>query len=316
MKHLISALFWLLIAISACQKPLEIEFPAVQPRLVAACLFSPDTVFTVRISRTATLNDTADLSINDAQCEIWSNTQKLADLPNIGNGFYQAQTLRPELGTSYTLKISHPQYGAVTAQSSVPKSFPTVLFAEKTDFAVMYNNDPNMEGIAHNKLHLEFRTKPDSLAYYETFLFVKRTLSFDDDYAEEWTNLQLYALDQNILREQILEYDPRILPFSNQNTQTETEQVNLLYMPNWLSGRDGNYSYGKHEVKYVFRHTSPELFNYRKSIIQHSYNNMNELFYSVGDPVQLYTNIQGGYGIFAGYTEFIGVIQDTIDDFK
>lgn len=60
----------------------------------------------------------------------------------------------------------------------------------------------------------------------------------------------------------------------------------------------------------VLRTTSQAYFNYRKYWIRHKNNQQtgnrieDPLFISlVGDPVPMYTNVEGGYGIFAAYNQ-------------
>ena len=60
----------------------------------------------------------------------------------------------------------------------------------------------------------------------------------------------------------------------------------------------------------ILRTTSRAYYKYRKSWIRHSNNQqignqIEELLFMtlIGDPVPMYTNVEGGYGIFAAYNQ-------------
>lgn len=121
MRKLRYILIIVLLVNVSCQKELEIEIPAIEPRLVVNCFFSPDSLFKVRVGKLLSVNDSiSHFFIDNAECEIFENGTFAEKLQYSENGFYNSQTLKAKSGFIYTIKVKHPNFTEVSATDTVP----------------------------------------------------------------------------------------------------------------------------------------------------------------------------------------------------
>ncbi len=300
----------IIILAIACQKPLEIDYPKQSPLLVVNCLFAPDSLFIARISHTAQTNDSTDLSITDANCEIWLDGEKLATLSHTENGFYTNANIKPQVGKAYTIKVTHPNYPTVSATDTVPAKT-TVLetgFEHFTDYDILDESYLNM---------LYIRILDDVTK--DNFYQIKTDLrSYDFEYdSTETINDTLY------------QYSPIYIANNNQAAITHAlVAVQLmLFNDKYFNGNNillnFEYSlssgaffydipyYQTHDLIITLKNTSSQYYNYVKQLQKHviTQDILANQIYGVGDPVQMTTNIQNGFGVFAAYNTQIFVLH-------
>jgi len=187
-----------------------------------------------------------------------------------------------------------------------------IIGLKQKDFAIEDNR-----GSSDGSLVLPFcsvsvniKDDPDEENFYEVKLLLK--LFFNDSVTNTVYQVPIYSYDPVVKNEEILDYSPAILPFSDKLFNGQTKTIDFLYHPPWLNmsgdGEHNTYSYGSYRVIVVFREISQQMYYYRKSMIRHLYNQQTDNFEVLGDPVQLWSNIANGYGIFAGYTQYVDTI--------
>jgi hypothetical protein len=68
------------------QKEIELDIPQIETKPVISCLFSPDSVFVVRITETSAINSSKSQNISDAICLLYKDNSHLDTLLYIDNG--------------------------------------------------------------------------------------------------------------------------------------------------------------------------------------------------------------------------------------
>ncbi len=292
----------------SCQKELEIELPDFEQKPVVNCLFATDTNFVLNISHSISLNDSMKVEIANAKCYLFSENQLIDSFRYVSDGYYKSN-IKPEHRKYYKLKIITPQFGEVSSTSYVPANV-QILNTEQQNFAVSvpdYSSDAS-ENMPFNRLSITFTDDASVNNYYELKIMVKRFWndSLHDSYME---NAYLYCYDNVVKNEDILDYEPNIFVFSDSLFNGQTKTIDFLYKPSWISWANGNsngnisYFYGDYRLYYKFRSISKEMYDFRKSLIRHVYNQQTDDFQVFGDPVPMFSNINNGLGVFAGYTE-------------
>ncbi len=309
MKYII-LIFTLSLFLFACQKELELEIPEIEQKPVVSCIFKADTTFELFLSKTNSINDTLQNSIYDANCYLLQDNQIIDTLVFL-NGKY-ISSIKAQQGQEYSLKISNPEFNDITATSYVPQQI-EILNIEQQDFAVPDNTnmfDGDLK-LPLNRLTFTFNDPANENNFYELKIIVKSSWN-DSLNINPFQKPFIYSYNSVITNEDILDYQPKIFVFSDSLFNGQIKSIDFLYKQWWLQtsyGSEGKYySYGDYRLYYQFRIISKEMYNYRKSLIKHVYNQQSDNFEQIGDPVQMSTNINNGYGIFAGYTE----ICDTI----
>lgn len=306
-----SLIIILTIGLFACQKPLEIDYPEIEPKLVVNCTFTQDSLVKLKLMHTSQFDDTVLHFVDDAKCEIWQNETLFDELQNIENGYYIG-TKYPEPDINYNLKIEHNIYENISAQSYCPEKS-EIINIYKEDFVYPVESDINMENRKYSVLNLNFIDNKQMGNYYFVSLKARQYYSIEDE-QNKWTDINLKSYSEFVKNEEILEFEPEYLIFNNSLFENAETKIEVLYLLNWWGSMgDGQtvvYSYGSHQINYKFGNISKEYYLYLKSLLKHKFNQNSEIFYYQGDPVQMYTNIENGYGIFAGYN----IIEETITD--
>jgi len=178
-------MFLLLFSI-ACEKIIEIDLEATEPRLVINAIICPDSAVTVCISRSMHILDNHNIvRITNATVKLFDNGIELAQLQHQGNGIYTSP-LYPVAGRTYTVIASAPDFEEVTAVCPIPIAtgivqIDTAILKDEYDYPFLnlqvHFNDPES---VENYYMLQAYQK---YAYeeYDPYGFVVDTLYQNED---------------------------------------------------------------------------------------------------------------------------------------
>lgn len=293
MKKLFFLLSVSLIYIS-CEKVIPFEGDVNTPKLVINSVFESDSTFKVHVSSSRSVIDTSSFeNIDDAVVTIKDGNGNVIEVLNhVVNGFYKGQVL-PEENTTYILEVNHPNYANITASDSLPS--PIIINSVDTSTIL----DP----INGNRLRISmnFDDPENNQNYYllETYsvneyLIVENldTIEYELDTTKQFMVLtdEVFQNGGSPWRDQGLFND---LLFNGQNKTLEIEIPN----ENWSGSEDGyDWSYKTLTLRLYLHNITISYYYYRTSL---------ELFQNASgnpfaQPVQVYSNIENGFGVFAG----------------
>jgi len=134
------------------------------------------------------------------------------------------------------------------------------------------------------------------------------TSLFEVNFFDSLTAKNYYEIDVVVLSSY---YKARIIPISKQNNVVSESQNSLLFTNTKF--HNSNITLNcyvdteKSDSLYIFRfrQVSKNYFEYQKSLSIHLNNiqTENDMWSGVGNPSELYSNIEGGYGIFASFQQ-------------
>lgn len=277
-----------LLLLSSCIKEIEFTSDEVTPRIVLNALLRPDSVISVNVSHSLNVLDQADIqALTTASVKLYDgNGNYIEDLVHQGDGDYRSPSLLiPSAGNSYRIEVSHADYASVNANTSVPAAIApqiidtaTTLIAQENVFRVRFRyQDPagvkNHYCVRFYQHYMEylydnFGNIVDSIDHFDPIWSSTNSIYFDDAGDIFDTKNQLYSRD--------LVYDG------------QTVDVDF-YIPLWI----GNVP----EIYIAFSNSSEEYFYFSKSYDLYQSTNGDPF----AQPVQIYSNVNGGIGIFAGY---------------
>ncbi len=282
MKNYFIIVITIIIFSTACHKPLEIDYPEQEPALVVNCLFSPDTIFLVKITKTQKTNDSTSNQITDATCELWENNQLLEKLENNNTNIYQS-TVLPEIGKTYTIKVEHKDYKAISATSYVPE-LPQIENLNITNWYVAVDFYWEMQ---LSECHLTIIDEKKTTDYYKLKFHTGSDCSF------------FRSNDIVLTSEELFEYDPSFLYFSDKKINGQKYNLNFL-IPHGIGDSGSDL-----DVITIAKSLSEEHYLYTKKMLKYSYESrVGELSEAI-EPIEMYSNVENGYGIFAGYSQQI-----------
>ena len=305
MKNLLPLLLILsALSLSNCTKEIEFDEQDIAPRIVVNSLFTNDSIWSAHISRSVgVLETTSYTTIDNASVNIFDdNANLVTTLTHQGDGLYTSPTgATPEPNQSYTLEASASGYAPVSATNEIPPAIP--IYQLDTVTSTNSNGDIILEAT------ITFQDPPNVSNYYMLEVFVTGTWINNewewDTLANEW------APDTMEFR------DPLQISCNDINVETVNRfnfggfENTYLYLMLKDQNFDGNnYSLTFSVINYAelkemelfgeirLVNTSEAYFNYLKSfnLYQRSINN------PFATPVQVYSNVSNGMGIFAGGT--------------
>lgn len=281
MKQLTGILLLLLLS---CTKVIEIDLPSAPDKLVVNCFFSTGDKFVVHISHSQNILNEDSTEISNAEIKLYANEIYQGSLTYINDGIYSHDTIIVRPGINYKLVALAPGYDQVEAEDTAPA--PAILDS------VFYNPKayPDSEGNNFYKVELLLQDNASKRDYYEIVLKYYKN-------ANKYSIITLRGdYEQVIMNEGDEEFYSGICIFSD-------EFINGIKYQLKLKTSDA-LSENKKELHLLS--ISETLYKYRKSWIRHSSAQYPDITNPI-EPVTLFSNIKGGYGIFAGYSDTIAI---------
>jgi hypothetical protein len=280
----ITCAFGFAILLNACFKPVSLDLPEYDNKPVVNCFFTPEEAFKIYVSKTFSRFDTALVMVDDAIVELCSEDGLIAVLPGLGKGIYSDSTLFPQKGILYSLKVSVPGHETVFASDSIPSLFSEFTYLRFKDKAWLDD-----EGNQYCGLTFQIDDKPGQNFFEVSYRAeIYKYYSFWDSIVYSRERGSLYCFDP-VIKEQ-----STYLMFNDATFDGKSIQLELMnYNMQWFYKDSIEF-----EIQVV--QGSPSFYKYRLVFENHNSAQYSDFFTPV-EPVIMYSNIENGYGIFAGY---------------
>ena len=301
----------ILTVLISCETIVEIDLPEKEPVITVNSLFVPFTPpypqqFKVELTSSVPILDTSNYKtiIPDATVYLFENNEIIDTLEYIDTAEYYVSSVFPQTGKNYRLEVSKAGFNNVTCSDIVPER---VCFDTAT---VINYGGLDSNGEPFSEITLSFSDPAGVVNYYE--IAVSRAGSYNDYF-------YLSANDEIITSESyypsILMFDarrPQFLPYNDIKINETPKELKIFYMPPYMKIIDGNNEstyINSHIIDIHFRSVSENYYKFRTSYLQHLNNKRGDGLFGMNEPINVYTNVENGYGIFAGYQEDIITLQ-------
>ena len=274
------------IPLTSCYKEVPVDLPPHKPVLVANSFFRAGHPIKVNVSTSKFIYDSLSV-FEDTAAVIIRKGNSSEKLTYLGNGNYITHTMMAEEKGKYSLEVSNPQYHTIYAEDSVPEQIPFQLVRFVPGARI------DEEGYTYSLFEITFSDKPEEKNFYEINMIVKGVI----DNTTYYDVTRLSSDDPYVLNEGDQEYYPMNILLSDE--MFNGKKVFLTFYGGYQAEYDREYFLH-------FRCISADYYHYKKKLIRHFENQYPDIWYGTGNPVMLFSNIQDGFGIFAGYTQ-----QDT-----
>ena len=287
----------------SCEKTFDVN-SVVEERasqLIVVSNFTLDRTLQVYVSASQSIfsDDPAEF-IEDAIVELYRNDEYLTQLrfseekDKVSNQpFYSAEDFQPQVGIRYTIKVDAPGFETVTAHSQIPTPI-KMISSHISDLQFSETLDEKETLVRYN-VNVAFEDPSMVTNYYHINLLQ-----------------QFRAYD--IIENDTLYFQEELRPvvFSNQmNTNYQVAHIGggLLLVDEGLDGQtirlelpvEFKYLPTRNELGKLFielRAVSKEYYQYFSTISRQD--GVSDTPFS--DPVIVYDNIDGGQGVFAGFS--------------
>ncbi len=312
-----------------CETTVEIDIPRYPAQLTVNALFNPDSVWQVELTENRYILDTAQFaSVPDAEVRVLQGGQTVAVLDYVGDdrftgsSIYRATNRRPQADQDYTLDVEHATLGRLLANSRTtsPQKLKEATI-DTLDIRLDSDTDNNSKAYAMTIL---IDDPPEENFY--SVSFIERYDGFVGD--GEFGSEDYKVWFQNFTTRISIQSDDPVIdsPFDDYRVELMFRDVSFngeqyalkVYVPYFWSfsfngsvlqdsafDRQGNLARvpGDTVNQFTFyallRTTTKEYYDYHYTRdLQASVENN-----PFAQPVQVLNNIEGGLGIFAGYSQ-------------
>jgi hypothetical protein len=305
----------LLVLIAAiilgCQ-PVEPEIDLQQPKIVLNGLITTDSVFGVTITKSLSITDTESEYdfLQKASGSIYQKSLKVDTLMNrtkkegVRYGYYYkeknyiAKYIIPEPGKEYEIEVRYPGMETIHAKTTIPtlvsiEKFDTTRFTFPVDNPLVSN-----QGFL---CQLSFTDPPNEENYY--LLYVIRKNSYRKNDGTMQKDYIYFGCNDAIIEDQIKVGSGLLgIDFSDKSINGKTYHLSFTIkfqdvgIPLLTWDPNPQDTIRKTSLHFCLYSINKDYFNYLKELNLFYANYRNPL----ADPVQVSSNVEGGYGFFSG----------------
>jgi len=258
---------------------IDIELPATDPKIVVNSFFTGNSRIKVHLSKSIGILENIVPECTDATVVLRENNI-IIDTLYFQSGYYFSH-LQAETNKKYSLEIIAPDMETVFCEDFIPEK--TLLQSFVCTDSVLIDED----GFIINELKLDFQDIAGP-TFYEVELSAKYII--DNNGTSIWF---MKNSDPIITSTGLLDYNPKTMIFTDKMFDGKHCSVKIYF---------ATRTYADYNLKITFRSVSESYYKYKEKQFAYLFSLDSDIFSGMCEPINLYSNITGGYGIFAGYT--------------
>lgn len=263
----------------------DIEVPFKKPQLVVNSFFNPDSTWSATVSLNRhILSDVSFIHIENALVIMYQNDFPIDTLEHQQNGFYKSKASKPIIETDYKIRVSAQNMTAVSGASQIPS--PAQISKVEID-----NSTTSPFGSSRSIINITFSDNAKEINYYQVMVEMER----------EWYNQNTGKITKQ--RTPVtLESNDLITMNDNINWDGgmvikdvlfNGKQVTLSFVTQYL-GDDGT-------LLVSLQTLSEDCYQYKATADLQNKTSGDPF----AQPVNVSSNIENGFGVFAGYSQSI-----------
>ncbi len=288
MKKQLAAYLCLFIAVSfSCSREIEIDFPVHDSKPVVNSFIGTDSLIKVHVKTSVPVLDPDTVFPDNASVLLFKDGLPVDTLGFSGNRYISAY--RGESGGQHKVSVLIPGYDTVSATTTVPQKVKIKNIVHDHDILI------DQDRIHYSQLRFTIEDTDPADNYYE-FDIIER---YSSGWSSENTTNGFTWVDNNVdpvlEDEGLLGCNPPTFVFTDRlfNGSDYTMTVNYT---------SPNNDTKVYDVILIFNSVSSDYYYYKRKLAIYKGALDSEIFFGGPGPVEMYSNINGGYGIFASYT--------------
>jgi hypothetical protein len=306
MKYIIILIVGFLLF--ACTKEVEIGIPQEKSKIVAYSTIVPFTLPTpkplgIKLQSSLHIFENSQSKMGDAIVMYFENgvlkdTLKYIDsldMFSISNNISDY----PITGNTYSIQIYKDGFETITSTTKIPSK---VVIKDTAVVPISYIDET---GNVFSEISLSFTDPADEINFYEICV---SDIAFNYDSSNFFYELSTY---DNIITSEsyypsLIRFDidkPKYLLFNDKSINGKEYTLRVYYNP--PQKEDDNRYIANHSISVHFRNVTHEYYKFKTSMIQHLYNKEEDILYGMGEPINIISNVNNGYGLFAGFNNDI-----------
>lgn len=279
----------------SCQKEIEIALPEQEASYVLNCLFQSFTLpyaqgISASLSETISILDTGDYHvIDDARISLYQKDSLIDTLQYFSETSLYASDKNHNLKPGpYKLVLEHNE-NQIIAEDILPEK----IFPEKISIIPFAGR--NEINRSYSKVSFTLIDPEDQINFYE--ISISNTPDTDPyNIFTEFPSITSEFYYPSVLS--IEKRTPKSLPFNDKDINGKEVIVPVYYLHNSFAFNDTVKPY---EITLQFRTISENYYNYMVSLLKQGYLFKDDIIYGQAEPINVFSNIPGNYGIFAAF---------------
>ena len=287
----ISTIILVAVAFLSCKTLITDDFPDFESLPTVNSIIVVGEPLSVQVSLTGGIDSLPLSTVNNAEIELYIDGKFSEQLKNSGDGTY-ASTFMVEAGKEYKCKAIIPNHDTIVCSQKLPEAS-QLLNVEHISVA-----GRDEEGISYPAIKVTFKNSLSELTYYEVVIkcfSIYRPWGSDIVQVEEVSTWLHYIVDPVLLNEGL-----PIALFSNEMIHDSTYTMTINYTNGESGGPKIKY---RSPLVVQLRSVTYDYYRYQKQYYLYK-EGKNADFMETAIASPLYSNIENGYGIFAGYSVF------------
>lgn len=309
------AVFVFAMLLFSCSKEISVDIPEKPTRLVVESTLVPYTTngkyLGIKVSSSQHIFDTAStMPVINAEVLLYKDGALMASLVyDSAQQFYPlgfGPMQGPLAGESYRLEVSATEYQSVYAETYIPAR--VSIDSAIIDRIGLFDDS----GLVYSKLTLNFTDPSEQENYYEIVV-----TSIGLEYKASAYRLMksfepLIVSEPHYPDETRLELkNPKQLLFNDKTFNGSQIELDFYYLASQITG--GVHLLNGEILSVQLRNISREYYLYKSTMLHSSFNRKDDIIYGLGEPLNVRSNVENGYGIFAGFNNDVHYIElDTL----
>lgn len=320
MKTVYLFIILFIVIFSSCETTIDFNGKDTDPLLVVNSIISPDSAIKVHVSESRFFleDDSQFVNLNNATVKLQINNTEYESLKPIQNGYYLG-TYMPKVGDKLKIIVSNPQFQEVSATTEVVAANPvlsvdtsTVILEKTALLSYSYDQStPDTIGYTINnefKINVNFNDPANIQNFYKVNLKMKIWLSngttqtvkyyFNSDDAV-FGNTSESGIFDNSSGNYYQVFSDDVFDGKSYSLKLSANYYSYLYFNN-TPPKSGNFyepvTITKNELIVELQSISKSYYLYLRT--RDASNTFVDFF---SEPIQIFSNIQGGIGILGSY---------------
>jgi hypothetical protein len=278
------SIFLVIIVLTACELVVDLDVPFDGEQLTINSLFNPDSVWRVSVSLNRYVLDNRPYKrVTNATVIVSDENGPVETLVHDGNGVYRSENGKPQARKAYTLSASSVVHGTVHAESLIP---PAALVSNVEIQSSEFNGEPS------SRISLQISDEPTTDNYYAISVEVgNEFLNSQTLEVMSYRFPVVLGRNDNGFENEQISNDNHLLIKDVFYTGPQLDVT--VHSPDWNLLHSGS----------IFITVKTVSKDYYDFILTSSLQNQTS-GNPFAQPVQVYSNVQNGFGIFAGFSSF------------
>ncbi len=299
----------LFISIASCSKEeVEINVPKRKQELVLYSTIVPlnryygnNKTLGIELTTTRYISDTSKIFINDALIMYFENGNLLDtlfynDTCNCYPIKYSYQY--PREGNRYSLEV-YLNGDTITTKTYIP----SIVEIKDTSLVTASYLDGNT---IYSDVSLTFEDPPGEDNFYEICISDMHKIYEDPSEAYNLTTADNVITSESYYPS-LMSFNvdkPKYLLFSDKSIKGKQYTINISYQPP-VSLVNDTFLIHSHFATIRLRSVTEDYYKFKTSMLMQHYSKKEDMLYGIGEPLNVFSNINGGMGLFAGFNNHV-----------